>query len=103
VLEISVEDYLIERIEELDGLCLKFTVPGRRGPPDRLILLEFLDPFMVETKRPGKDAEENQKREHARYSTRRMPVYVLDTKDAVKEHCDMLRGLRNLWIQNKFR
>jgi len=94
MLESKVEGRLVEGVEALDGLCLKFTSPGRRGPPDRLILLHFLEPHMVETKRPGKVAEQHQRREHTRYRERRMPVYILDTTEKVDFHLAMLADIR---------
>lgn len=50
--EAQVEKYLVDTIAELEGTCLKFTVPGRRGYMDRLCKLVHGSAFMVEVKRP---------------------------------------------------
>lgn len=96
VRETVIESRLRKGVEAMGGLCLKFVSPGRRGPPDRLILVTFIQPHMVETKRPGEDAEDHQRREHTRYRDRGMPVYVLDTIEKVDNH------IENLYWQRKY-
>lgn len=34
----QVEDYLIKKCEEYGFLCYKFTSPGRKGVPDRIVI-----------------------------------------------------------------
>lgn len=51
--EAQVEKYLVDTIEELGGLCLKFGVPGVRGYQDRLCILPGNVIFFVEVKRPS--------------------------------------------------
>ncbi len=50
--EAQVEKYLVDTIEELGGLCLKFGVPGVRGYQDRLCILPGNVIFFVEVKKP---------------------------------------------------
>jgi len=101
--EAPIEERLRVGIEDMHGLCYKLTVPGRRNMPDRLITLPFLDPHMVETKRPGKDATDAQKREHIRLKMRRMPVYVLNTIELVDEHLAMLEKAYQKWRASRSR
>lgn len=82
--EDSVEDYLVERIERMGGLCEKFTTPGRRGPPDRLVTLPWGTMRLVEVKRPkGGMLSEGQKRDHARRAKCGVIVQLLWTQEMV--------------------
>jgi hypothetical protein len=78
-----VEKRLRDGVIALGGEIRKCVFPGHRGAPDRLVLFPFLPPHMVETKAPGKDAEEHQAREHARLAACGMNVLVLDTPELV--------------------
>lgn len=60
VLEAAVEAYLVRRVKALGGMALKFTSPGRRGVPDRMVLLPNGVFFFVELKRPGERATKQQ-------------------------------------------
>jgi hypothetical protein len=48
-----VEGALRRAVEARGGLCLKFSSPGRRGVPDRIVLLPGAPAAFVEVKRPG--------------------------------------------------
>lgn len=52
IIEVHVEDHLVKSVKALGGVALKFTVPGRRGYPDRLCLILGRPGFFVELKRP---------------------------------------------------
>ena len=52
-LEKSIENVLRQSVEEEGGLCLKWTCPGHRGVPDRMILFPGGIIAFVELKRPG--------------------------------------------------
>lgn len=84
VLERVVEKHLVERVEALNGLCLKFISPGQRGAPDRLVVLPGFPTYYVELKRPrtGK-LSELQKRFHDRLRDRGQGVWVLWSKEDV--------------------
>ncbi len=73
-LESTEEEYLDQRVRDNGGFTEKFTIPGRRGPPDRLITLPP-GPFdhgigrmeLAEVKRPkGGHFSELQNRDHER-------------------------------------
>lgn len=75
----SVVEQKVVTDAEADGwLVRKCVYLGRRGSPDRwfmkgarLVLMEF--------KRPKKDAEVQQRREHARLAAAGFPVHVVTT------------------------
>lgn len=82
-LESVIENYLDDEVKRLGGETRKVVYPGRRGAPDRLVLLNRRH-AMVEVKRPGERARPEQLREHEKL--RRLggcDVRVVDTKDAV--------------------
>lgn len=52
-LEKSIENVLRQAVETEGGACLKWTCPGHRGVPDRMILFPGGVIAFVELKRPG--------------------------------------------------
>lgn len=50
--EAKVEKYLVDCVKLLGGMCPKFSDPGRRGAPDRLVCLPGHPTYFVELKRP---------------------------------------------------
>jgi hypothetical protein len=52
VKERVIEAELRERVEAMGGMCVKVVVPGRRGHPDRMVVLPGPHVIAVETKRP---------------------------------------------------
>jgi hypothetical protein len=97
VLEKTVEAYLVREVAKIGGIAEKFTSPGRRSVPDRLVQFPIYDQnreklgknfqhmIFVEVKAPGKKATENQKRDHDRRRAMGFRVEVLDSKEAVDE------------------
>lgn len=77
-LEKDIERAFVKRIKELGGVAEKFTSPGRRSVPDRLVTLPGGDIFFVELKVPGKKPTEAQKRDHERRRAMGCDVYVID-------------------------
>lgn len=84
--ESRIEQRLRTGIHRMGGLCYKFTSPGRRNVPDRLIVLPGIPAYFVETKAPGKDLRAGQQREAARLAARGMLVFKLDSIELVDEH-----------------
>lgn len=109
--ESKVEKHLVARVKALGGEVRKVKWIGRRGAPDRLVLLpvrqgyQLVDkmvgrqrnderrleasdkcthPF-IELKRPGLDAEDYQAREHERLRAAGFVVLVLDTIEKIDE------------------
>jgi len=88
VRESLVEKHLVARVKQLGGLQRKVAWIGRKGAPDRMILLPEHAPWFpgltwVELKAPGLRAEDNQAREHDRLRAFGQRVVVLDTKEAI--------------------
>lgn len=81
VLERDVEAALVRRVKALGGMCEKFTSPGRRSVPDRLVTMPDGRIVFVELKAPGKKPTENQLRDHARRRLLGCEVVVIDNKD----------------------
>lgn len=80
--ESSIERKLTEGIRRFDGLCLKFTSPGHRGVPDRIILLNGHLVF-VELKAPGKKPTELQRVMINKMKFHGASVEVIDSLEAV--------------------
>lgn len=91
VLEKHVEAALRDDVRTKGGNAYKFTSPGRRSVPDRLVLMPISDQAhrdivaryirFVETKRPGQKATSAQEREHERIRALGFRVEVIDTKE----------------------
>lgn len=88
--ESQIERHLVQRVKALGGEVRKVQWIGRRGAPDRLVMLPFQgrDPHQrctiwVELKAPGVKPEPHQLREHARMFRRGQYVVVIDSIEAV--------------------
>ena len=53
MLERDIEQYLVEQVEARGGQAHKIKFIGRRGAPDRLVILPDGVMHLVELKRPG--------------------------------------------------
>lgn len=76
--ERDVERSLVKRVEAAGGLAWKFTSPGRRGVPDRVVMLPGRAPEFVELKRKGQRPRPDQIRQHERMRTAGAVVHVID-------------------------
>ena len=83
--ESAVERALIRRVKELGGLCEKFTSPGRRSVPDRIVSLPGGRVVFVELKAPGKEPTEAQARDHKRRRALGFNVFVIDDVEDAKQ------------------
>ncbi len=100
--ERDVEAHLVKRVKELGGEVRKVTWQGRKGAPDRLVMIpvtaqRFIDgmygtTLWVELKAPGLAAffpntphERQQHREHERMRAMGQRVVVIDSIDGVEE------------------
>lgn len=83
MLERDIEQYLVRRIKRLGGMAEKFTSPGRRSVPDRLVTLPGGRVVFIELKAPGKKPTENQLRDHQRRRDLGCEIMVIDTKEGV--------------------
>lgn len=87
MLEKKIEQALVKRVKELGGLCEKFTSPGRRAVPDRIITLPVAGGpariIFVECKAPGKKPTIMQQFDHERRRLMGCDVRVIDNMDDV--------------------
>ncbi len=95
--ERDIEKHLVQRVKALGGEVRKVQWVGRRGAPDRLVMLSLavweergigagLDACIwVELKAPGVAPEAYQLREHARMRKMGQRVVVIDSIEAVEE------------------
>ena len=84
MLEKEIEQALVKRVKELGGLCEKFTSPGRRAVPDRIVMLPGGRIVFVECKAPGKKPTELQSRDHERRRALGFEVVVIDDLDRAR-------------------
>lgn len=76
--ERDIEKYLVQRVKALGGEVRKVQWIGRRGAPDRLVMLRG-ETVWVELKAPGVKPETYQLREHARMRRMGQRVVVVDS------------------------
>lgn len=84
-MEKIVEKYLVNEIERLGGLCVKFPPLFFRGFPDRIVLLPGAVIAFVETKDTGKKPRPIQERVHAKLRKLGFRVEVIDSKEGVDD------------------
>lgn len=96
--EAAIEAYLVKRVKSMGGEVRKVAWVGRRGAPDRLVMLpsrqktvdamEYFGipylggltwTFWVELKAPGVKAEPHQLREHEKMRKVGQVVHVVDS------------------------
>ena len=76
--ESTIEKYLVDRVQAAGGQVRKVKWIGRRGAPDRLVMLLGTSVW-VELKAPGQEAEPHQLREHERMRAMGQKVEVIDS------------------------
>jgi len=95
--ERDIERYLCKKVKALGGEVRKVKWIGRRGAPDRLVMMPhrtiaeadlgtyygFSRMVWVELKAPGKKAEPHQLREHKRMQAMGQRVEVIDSFEGV--------------------
>jgi len=82
--EASVENYLVDLVKVLGGLCIKFVDPGRRGAPDRIVCLPGHPSYFVELKRPKLGRlDAHQARYHDALRSAGQKVWVIWSKEGV--------------------
>jgi hypothetical protein len=82
MLERDIEKALVKRVGDLGGLCEKFTSPGRRNVPDRIVTL-YNKIIFVELKAPGEKVRGGQQRDHKRRRLLGCDVRVIDSLEGV--------------------
>ena len=90
-MEKHIEAYLVKRVKAMGGIAYKFVSPGRRGVPDRIVVMPNGVTVYVELKAPGEKPEPHQEREHQRLRDRGHKVYVIDSLEGVKQLLEELK------------
>ena len=83
MLEKDIEKALIKRVKTLNGLCEKFTSPGKRSVPDRIVTLPGGRIIFVELKAPGKKPTDKQALDHIRRIKLGCDVRVIDNLEEI--------------------
>lgn len=92
MIESAVELRLKREVEKLGCECWKFTSPGRRGVPDRVILIYPKITEWVETKRPKGTPEPLQIWQHKQIIKKGWErVWIIDTYELVDEFIEYLK------------
>ncbi len=96
--EREIENYLVRRVREVKGEVRKVKWIGRRGAPDRLVMLPAVPALTgfelvgaqpartiwVELKAPGEKPKQHQVREHERMRAMGQHVEVVDSIEGVE-------------------
>lgn len=80
--ESDIENYLVHKVKALGGEIRKVKWIGRRGAPDRLVMLPGKC-WWVELKAPGQKPKPHQTREHERMRATGQLVAVVDSYETV--------------------
>lgn len=82
-MEKKIEKYLVDSIERLGGLCIKFPPLFFRGFPDRIVLLSGGLIIFVELKAPGEKPRLIQTKVHNKLKALGFRVEVIDSIEGV--------------------
>jgi len=95
VKERDIEAAFVKYAKTQGAVAYKFTSPGRRGVPDRLVVTPH-GVFFVEFKQPGKKPTALQAREHEKLRAFGLPVLVADGKGQAEEFLDLFLETQQL-------
>lgn len=98
VSEKAIEAYLVRRVKDLDGVCLKYSNPGVVGYPDRVAVLPGGITVWVEVKSKGKRPNKVQQLRHEQLRRLGHTVAVVESKqqvDVLLAGADFISGLEN--------
>lgn len=83
LLEKDIENRLVQQCRKRGWKAEKFTSPGRRSVPDRIVTKNGGSVFFVEAKRPGEKPTPNQRKDHEARRAMGSRVYVVDTFESI--------------------
>lgn len=86
-----IENYLKKQSKEHDCLCYKFTSPGKRGVPDRIVI-GFGHTIFVELKSETGDLRKQQEFRINEMKAHGADVRVLNTKQKIDEFFQKLES-----------
>lgn len=90
-MERDIERYFKKKVESLGALCFKLVCPGKRGVPDRIVVLGDGRVVWVELKDKAGVVSEIQKYRHGELIARGQAVTTLYSKDDVEDFIDGLK------------
>ena len=90
--EADIESYFVTQVRAAGGDPLKFTSPGRKNVPDRMVLWPGGRVRFVEVKAPGEKPTPGQCREHKRFAAKGSLVQIIDSKAGVDAWIDEVCG-----------
>lgn len=90
--EADVEEHFVRGCRKRGWKAEKFTSPGRRSVPDRIVSKPDGTVFFCELKAPGKKPTEIQAKDHKERRAMGFRVYVADTFKA----CDEVLGIEEV-------
>lgn len=89
--EQKIELYLKRQVESIGGKAYKFTSPGVRGVPDRIVILPGGKIFFIELKAPGKKLRPLQEAIHKQLIKLGCNVLTIDSKEMVDRFIEKVR------------
>lgn len=94
--ERDIERYLVDQCRARGWGCYKFTSPGRRSVPDRIVIVPpagrpVTQMFFIELKAPGRPPTASQCREHARLRALGCDVRVIDSFEEIDKFVENVR------------
>lgn len=92
MLESKIEEKLVSRVREVNGLCLKLNSQSANGIPDRLVLLPKGRTYFIELKKPGKDLRALQRYWARRLSLMEFEVFKIDSLEEVDDFMERIGG-----------
>lgn len=81
--ESTLERRLVREVKAIGGLALKWTSPGNRGVPDRIVILPNGQTIYVEMKAPGKPLQPLQEKWARTLRGMGHRVYKLDSDEDI--------------------
>ena len=91
ILENDIEKYLIKKVKALGGLTFKFTSPGTRAVPDRIVIYNGLTVF-VELKAPHRNLRADQSLMGMRMINKGGAVIMINSFEKVDWLLHVLKG-----------
>ncbi len=91
MLEKQIEQYLTRRAKEEGFLSYKFSSPGNRGVPDR-ILVGNGSVYFVECKAPTGKLSPMQQRTIDKFERMQQPVFVVYSKEQVDQLLERIKN-----------
>ncbi|KGN98420.1 hypothetical protein HQ36_02055 [Porphyromonas gingivicanis] len=92
VSEKAIEQYLVDSVKKLGGVCLKYSNPGMVGYPDRVCLLPGGDTLWVELKSKGETLRKLQTVRIHKMVSIGHKVHVCDSKEMIDEILKPYKG-----------